>query len=127
VMRFRSEGDAVPMLCPGCCTIDDIPDWTEDSTGDLRILVGCRRCGFTFPILPGEFKGLTLRAMYNHDCRVPEGAWRGDWAALGNAILDGMTGRGDYPELPEFPPASRFTAGGESLKGRPAPACRPGS
>ena len=126
-MRFRSEGDAVPMLCPGCCTIDDIPDWTEDSTGDPKLLVGCHRCGFTFPILPGEFRGLTLRAMRNHDCRVPEGAWRGDWVALGKAILDGMTGRREYPELPEFPSACSFTAGGVGREGYDNAASRPRS
>lgn len=53
--HFESEGGVVPMLCPGCCTIGDIPDWPERDAenGELTIAVGCHRCGLTFPALPG--------------------------------------------------------------------------
>jgi len=63
---------------------------------------GCKRCGFHFPNLPDAFKGLTLHAMRNHCCEGPE---RGNWTALGEAILNAMGGRGEYPELPSWPVA----------------------
>ena len=80
-MHFESEGGVVPMLCPGCCTLDDIPDWTAK---DLKSVVGCRRCGFSFPALPGEFKPVTLTAMRNHR---REGPRNGNWKAVGEAII----------------------------------------
>jgi len=67
-VHFRSEGGVVPMLCPGCCALDDIPDWPDRDASQLKIVVGCYRCGFSFPVLPGEFKPLTLTAMHNHAC-----------------------------------------------------------
>ena len=115
-MRFASAGDAMPMLCPGCCTIESIPDWQDWDADNLQPLVGCHRCGFTFPVLPAQFRGLTLHAMHNHRCEGPE---RGDWEALGKAILEGITGQGEYPELPAFPPARiRKTRGEEPGGGR---------
>jgi hypothetical protein len=45
--RFESEGGAVPMLCPGCCTLDDIPDWEDWDTAHPQVIVGCHRCAFT--------------------------------------------------------------------------------
>jgi len=49
-----------------------------------------------------QFKGLTLHALQNHPCEGPE---RGDWKALGKAIMDAIAGKGEYPELPPFPSA----------------------
>jgi hypothetical protein len=73
-------------LCPGCCAIDDIPPF--ESTADVfPPLVECARCGFRFPILPGEFKQLTLDSMRRHDCRLDQ---EGDWPALGLAIVSGI-------------------------------------
>jgi hypothetical protein len=43
-MHFESEGDAVPMPCPGCCTIQDIPDWEDWDADNLQPAVGCHRC-----------------------------------------------------------------------------------
>jgi hypothetical protein len=83
VANFESEGDVVPMLCPGCCKLDDIPDWAPDP-GNLKILAGCHRCGFTFPILPGDFRGLTLHALLNHRCKGPDD---GHWDAVSKAIV----------------------------------------
>jgi hypothetical protein len=85
--HFESEGDVLPMLCPGCCTLEDIPDWPRDSAEHLKIIAGCHRCGFTFPILPGEFRGLTLHAMHSHRCKGPDD---GDWNAVGEAIITRM-------------------------------------
>ena len=70
-------------LCPGCCTIDDIPEFTP-SAEVLTPLVGCTRCGFRFPILPDGFKQLTLDALHHHDC---SGEQAGDWQAVGQAIV----------------------------------------
>jgi hypothetical protein len=82
--HFASEGGVVPMLCPGCCTLEDIPDWPRGSAGSLTVIAGCHRCGFTFPILPGQFRGLTLHALCNHRCKGPDD---GDWAAVGKMII----------------------------------------
>ena len=84
------------MLCPGCCTLDEIPDWAAD---DLKIVIGCHRCGFCFPNLPDQFKRLTLNAMHGHRCEAPG---EGDWPALGKAILDAITAKGEWPELPPW-------------------------
>jgi Zn ribbon nucleic-acid-binding protein len=100
--HFESAGNVVPMLCPSCCTLDEIPDWPESDADELAPVVGCRRCGFSFPNLPGEFKGLTLHAIHNHRC---EGADHGNWAGVGDAILKAMGGQGEYPELPSWPHA----------------------
>ena len=101
-MHFESAGGVVPMLCPGCCTLDDIPDWDDFDAHNFHPVAGCHRCGFTFPVLPAQFKGLTLHALQNHPCEGPE---RGDWKALGKAIMDAIAGKGEYPELPPFPSA----------------------
>jgi Zn ribbon nucleic-acid-binding protein len=63
-------------LCPGCCVLGDIPEYTPSA--EIRIpLVECTRCGFRFPILPlGEPRVLTLHAMRNHDC---SGEDQGNW------------------------------------------------
>jgi hypothetical protein len=60
------------VLCPGCCTIDDVARHHVDPQA-LAPLVGCARCSFTFPILPGEFADLTLEAMHRHRCHVSGG------------------------------------------------------
>jgi Zn ribbon nucleic-acid-binding protein len=95
-MHFESQGRVVPMLCPGCATLDDIPDW---GAKDFHPVIGCHRCGFHFPNLPDKFKKLTLHAIHNHRCEGPE---QGDWPALGKAITDGITGKGELPELPPW-------------------------
>lgn len=73
-------------LCPGCCTIDDIPPY-EPSVEVITPLVECSRCGFRFPILPGEFSQLTLSAMHRHDCTLSD---EGDWSAVGVAIVNAI-------------------------------------
>jgi hypothetical protein len=73
-------------LCPGCCTLADIPEF-EPSREVLTPLVECTRCGFRFPILPGDYKQLTLDSMCHHDCT---GQQVGDWEALGLAIVNGI-------------------------------------
>ena len=84
--NFESEGNVVPMLCPGCATLDDIPDWPRDPAEKLtKVIAGCHRCGFTFPILPGPYRGLTLHAILNHRCKGPDD---GNWAAAGKAITE---------------------------------------
>ena len=85
-----TEAEAVPAakLCPGCCAMEDIRA-CEATAGPRAFspLVGCSRCAFTFPILPGEFMQVTLDAMRNHDCH---GIYRGNWPALGEGIIEGM-------------------------------------
>jgi hypothetical protein len=93
-VHFESAGDVVPMLCPGCGTLDDIPDWDADS-----LVIGCRRCGFYFPNLPEQFKAITLNAMHHHRC---EGTEKGNWPALGDAILNAIAANGEWPELPSW-------------------------
>ena len=83
------------MLCPGCCTIDDIPDWPKRNAEDLKIIIGCHRCGFAFPVLPGEFKGLTLHALHNHRCAGPDD---GNWEAVGEAIISRLAELHQDPE-----------------------------
>jgi hypothetical protein len=73
-------------LCPGCCAIDDIPTY-EPNSDVLTPLVECARCGFRFPILPGEYKRLTLDSMHRHDCSLDH---EGDWQALGLAIVNAI-------------------------------------
>ena len=70
-------------LCPGCCAIDDIPRY-EPNSDVLTPLVECARCGFRFPILPGEYKQLTLDSLHRHDCYLEQ---EGDWQALGLSIV----------------------------------------
>jgi Zn ribbon nucleic-acid-binding protein len=96
LVHFESTGDAVPMLCPGCCTLDDIPDWNADH---FKLVIGCQRCGFYFPNLPDQFKAITLNAMHHHRC---EGTEKGNWPALGEAILDAIAANGKWPELPTW-------------------------
>jgi hypothetical protein len=66
------------MLCPNCCTVDDILAYDCDPES-IAPLAGCERCSFTFPLLPGEWALLTLEAMHRHDCRVadPPENWTG--------------------------------------------------
>jgi hypothetical protein len=45
------------------------------------------RCGFRFPILPGEYKQLTLDSLHRHDCCLER---EGDWGALGLAIVNAI-------------------------------------
>lgn len=72
------------MLCPNCCTVDDILAYDSDPKS-IAPLARCERCSFTFPLLPGEFALATLRAMHRHDCRVvdpPE-----NWAGVAQVII----------------------------------------
>lgn len=87
-MGTEAEAGPVPELCPGCCTLDDIRA-CDAIAGPQAFspLVGCSRCSFTFPILPGEFMQVTLDALHNHDCH---GIYRGNWTALGQGIVEGM-------------------------------------
>jgi hypothetical protein len=107
VAHVEGPGALVPVVCPACCALGDIPDWPEGDASRLRCVVGCKRCGFWFPNLPGEFKGLTLHAMRGHRCERPD---QGDWAGLADAILSAMTGQGEYPELPSWPRAGDVPA-----------------
>jgi hypothetical protein len=77
-------------LCPGCCTIGDIPEWTP-TPEVLTPLVACKRCLFTFPVLPGDFRQLTLDAMRNHEC---QGVHQGNWPELGQAIVGAIHDQG---------------------------------
>jgi hypothetical protein len=74
------------LLCPGCCTTGDIPQWTP-TPEVLTPLVACTRCPFKFPVLPGDFRQLTLDAMHNHQC---SGVHQGNWPELGQAIVDAI-------------------------------------
>lgn len=57
------------VLCPGCCTAEDISARPCDPQAAIP-LAGCRRCSFTFPILPAEYAELTVEAMHRHHCSV---------------------------------------------------------
>jgi hypothetical protein len=94
--NYECSDETVPMLCPSCCTLDDIPDPPEQDPGPLGLIVVCERCRFTFPRLPGHAKELTLTAMRNHRCIGPEG---GDWANAGDAILARISELGNYTDL----------------------------
>jgi hypothetical protein len=85
-MSADVAAEPIALLCPGCCTLDAIPKYTP-SLEVLAPLVGCRRCGFLFPILPAEFKQVTLDALHNHECR---GRYRGNWPELGQAIAEAV-------------------------------------
>jgi len=89
--RHAQSGRAeLLLLCPGCCTIDDIPEWTPRPEV-LTPLVTCTRCPFTFPVLPGDFRQLTFDAMRNHECR---GTHQGNWPELGQAIVGAIHEQG---------------------------------
>jgi len=85
-MSAEAAAEPVAVLCPGCCTLDDIPRYTP-SLEVLAPLVGCTRCGFLFPILPADFKQVTLDALRNHQCC---GRYRGNWPELGQAITEAI-------------------------------------
>jgi hypothetical protein len=85
-MSAEATAEPVAVLCPGCCTLDDIPQYTP-SLEVLAPLVGCKRCGFMFPILPAEFKQVTLDALHNHECW---GRNQGNWPELGQAIAEAV-------------------------------------
>jgi hypothetical protein len=93
----RRDVHPVLLLCPGCCTIDDIPEWTP--TVEMPTpLVGCNRCPpFMFPILPGSFKQLTSDAIRNHVC---SGMVQGNWPGLGQAIVDAIHEGATEPPVP---------------------------
>jgi hypothetical protein len=95
-MHYESEGGVVPMLCPGCCTLADLPDGPQRDAASLKTAVGCHRCGFTFPALPGQFKSLTLDALHNHRCQGPDA---GNWDAVGKAIIEELGQLQHDPEL----------------------------
>ena len=73
-------------LCPGCCTIDDIPMY-KPSADVVTPLVECARCGFRFPILPVGFRQVTLDSLHRHDCSIGR---KENWDALGQAIVDAI-------------------------------------
>jgi hypothetical protein len=72
------------VLCPGCCTIDDILAFEYDPAGPSP-KAACARCAFAFPLLPGEAAQATLDAMRRHDCRTP--GEPENWAAVGKVII----------------------------------------
>lgn len=82
------------ILCPGCCAIEDIPEW-EPSVEVLSPLVECARCGFRFPVLPGNYKQLTFDALHHHACT---GVYKGNWPELGLAIVQGLHELGPDPD-----------------------------
>jgi hypothetical protein len=75
----------VLLLCPGCCTLDEILSCEIDPES-LAPLAGCARCSFTFPLLLDEFADLTLTAMRRHDCSVSEQPE--NWAGVAAAITE---------------------------------------
>jgi hypothetical protein len=90
-IRHAEAGTVEPLvLCPGCCAVDDIPEWTPTAQV-LTPLVACSRCPFMFPVLPGEFRQLTLDVMHNHECN---GIHQGNWPDLGQAIVDAIHEQG---------------------------------
>jgi hypothetical protein len=44
-----------------------------------------------FPVLPADFRQLTLDAMQNHECK---GIHQGNWPDLGQAIVDAIHEQG---------------------------------
>jgi hypothetical protein len=86
IQNNRRNVDPVLLLCPGCCTTDDIPPWTPTIEMPAP-LAGCKRFTFMFPILPGDYARLTSDAIRNHAC---SGAAQGNWPGLGQAIIDAI-------------------------------------
>ena len=72
------------ILCPCCCTIDDILAIAPAPAAGALAQAACARCAFTFPVLPPEAADLTLTAMHEHDCLMP--GERGNWDAVGSEI-----------------------------------------
>lgn len=72
------------MLCPNCCTVDDILAHDFDPKS-IAPLTGCKRCSFTFPLLPGKFSLITLEAMHRHDCHVADSPE--NWAGVSQAMI----------------------------------------
>jgi hypothetical protein len=54
-------------------------------------MVACSRFPFMFPVLPGDFRQLTLDALRHHECK---GVYQGDWPELGQAIVDAIHEQG---------------------------------
>jgi hypothetical protein len=75
----------VLQLCPGCCTLDEILNCEVDPES-LAPLVGCVRCSFTFPLMPGTFADLTVEAMRRHACVASEKPE--NWADVAQAITE---------------------------------------
>jgi hypothetical protein len=78
------------LLCPGCCTIDDIPEWAPTAQV-LTPMVACSRCPFMFPVLPADFRQLALDALRNHECK---GVHQGNWPGLGQAVVNAIHDQG---------------------------------
>ena len=55
-------------------------------------IAACRRCGFQFPIVPGIFREVTVKAMREHGCNG--GGHREKWEAAAKAIVEGFTSLG---------------------------------
>jgi hypothetical protein len=90
IRHAEVAGPGPLLLCPGCCTIDEIPEWMP-TVEVLTPMVACSRCPFMFPVLPGDFRQLTLDALRNHECK---GMHQGDWPELGQAIVDAIHEQG---------------------------------
>lgn len=95
-MRTEQATAAALVLCPCCCTLEDLLAFERAHEADApRVggppLANCKRCGFTFPVLPVEYRRLTLDAMRNHECR---GTHDGNWAGIGEAIIEGIADLG---------------------------------
>ena len=90
VRHAETAGAGPLLLCPGCCSIDNIPEWMPTAEV-LTPMVACSRCPFMFPVLPGDFRQLTLDALRNHECK---GVHQGNWPDLGQAIADAIHEQG---------------------------------
>jgi hypothetical protein len=75
----------VLQLCPGCCTLDEIHNCEVDPES-IGPLVGCVRCSFTFPLMPGTFADLTVDAMRRHACVASEEPE--NWAGVAQIITE---------------------------------------
>jgi hypothetical protein len=95
-MRNDRVAVAAVVLCPCCCTVEDLLAFERAHEGDApRVggppLVECRRCGLIFPVLPVEYRQLTLDAMRNHECC---GVYDGNWPGIGEAITEAIADLG---------------------------------
>jgi hypothetical protein len=107
-MSGRNEEPETLKLCPGCCTLEEIRRY-EDNSGEALPMVGCTRYPFTFPVMPAEFAEMTYDAMRSHHC---SGTYDGNWQELGDAIIGCMKEKsmnpaelarsleGTWPQLP---------------------------
>jgi hypothetical protein len=90
-MSGQPPGAPTLVLCPGCCTIDDILAFEYDPAGPSP-QAACARCAFAFPLFPSEAAQATLDAMRRHDCRMP--GEPENWTAVGKEIIRLMREQG---------------------------------